>query len=187
MLRNVGPTIAYKLRDAAGQAREYHNYMLPVEPSTASGCSCSACANARRSRSATCAFRPTNRTAIDGLVRMRAALADPDLRAQAVDRYVARAADPSRPAMAEQLHGTATRALALFAGAERAKADAVSAGGWQAIADFMEANVPEADRERACEVLLRILNGVLFDLLNLSREQRRPGRAAAPTRRRRPS
>jgi cytochrome c biogenesis protein len=30
-LRNVGPSVTYKLRDAAGQAREFHNYMLPVE------------------------------------------------------------------------------------------------------------------------------------------------------------
>lgn len=30
-LRNVGPSISYKLRDAAGQAREFHNYMLPVD------------------------------------------------------------------------------------------------------------------------------------------------------------
>ncbi|MFO0490411.1 MAG: cytochrome c biogenesis protein ResB, partial [Curvibacter sp.] len=29
--RNVGPSITYKLRDAAGQAREFHNYMLPVD------------------------------------------------------------------------------------------------------------------------------------------------------------
>src|SRR5262249_42959969 len=30
-LRNVGPSIGYKLRDAAGQAREFNNYMLPIE------------------------------------------------------------------------------------------------------------------------------------------------------------
>ncbi|MDQ5896361.1 MAG: cytochrome c biosis protein, partial [Pseudomonadota bacterium] len=30
-LRNVGPSVVYKLRDAAGQAREYSNYMLPVD------------------------------------------------------------------------------------------------------------------------------------------------------------
>ena len=47
----------------------------------------------------------------------------------------------------------------------------MSAGGWQAIAEFMEANVPEAERERAGAVLVRILNGALFELLNLSREQ----------------
>ena len=42
----------------------------------------------------------------------------------------------------------------------------------------MEANVPEAERERAGEVLVRILNGVLFELLNLSREN--AGLAALP-------
>ena len=30
-LRNVGPSVSYKLRDAAGQAREYNNYMVPVD------------------------------------------------------------------------------------------------------------------------------------------------------------
>ena len=30
-LRNVGPSVSYKLRDAAGQAREYQNYMLPIK------------------------------------------------------------------------------------------------------------------------------------------------------------
>ncbi len=33
-LRNVGPSVSYKLRDAAGQAREFHNYMLPVSWTT---------------------------------------------------------------------------------------------------------------------------------------------------------
>ncbi|OYY91909.1 MAG: cytochrome C biogenesis protein ResB, partial [Polaromonas sp. 28-63-22] len=35
-LRNVGPSVMYKLRDAAGQAREFQNYMLPVKMDTAS-------------------------------------------------------------------------------------------------------------------------------------------------------
>ena len=30
-LRNIGPSITYRLRDAAGQAKEFHNYMQPVE------------------------------------------------------------------------------------------------------------------------------------------------------------
>ena len=57
----------------------------------------------------------------------------------------------------------------------------VSTGGWQAIAEFMEANVPEAERERAGAVLVRILNDVLFEVLNLSREQAGLRRAAEPT------
>jgi cytochrome c biogenesis protein len=35
----------------------------------------------------------------------------------------------------------------------------------------MEANVPKDERERAASVLVRILNDVLFEVLNLSREQ----------------
>ena len=30
-MRNVGPSVSYKLRDASGQAREFNNYMVPVE------------------------------------------------------------------------------------------------------------------------------------------------------------
>ncbi|MDP3825875.1 MAG: cytochrome c biogenesis protein ResB, partial [Polaromonas sp.] len=43
--------------------------------------------------------------------------------------------------------------------------------GLQAISDFMETNVPEGERSRAGEVLVRILNGVLFELVQLTREQ----------------
>ena len=35
----------------------------------------------------------------------------------------------------------------------------------------MEANVPEAERNRAGEVLVRILNGALFELAQMTREQ----------------
>ena len=35
----------------------------------------------------------------------------------------------------------------------------------------MEINVPEAERERAGDVLIRILNGVLFELTQMTREQ----------------
>jgi len=102
---------------------------------------------------------------------MRSALADADTRNRAVERYIAKAVDPKRPEMAEQLRVSAARALALFAGSERAKADATTLGGWQAIAEFMEANVPEAERNRAGEVLVRILNGALFELAQMTREQ----------------
>jgi cytochrome c biogenesis protein len=64
----------------------------------------------------------------------------------------------------------------LFAGAEvaganTAKADGKPTSGLQAISDFMEAKVPEAERQRASEVLVRILNGVLFELAQITREQ----------------
>ena len=96
-----------------------------------------------------------------------------EIRDAAVLRYVAKAAPADKPQMAEQLKLTAQRALGLFAGAERASQakDAAAPGGLQALAQFVEASVPEAERARVSEVLLRIVNGCLFELANLGREQ----------------
>ncbi|MFM8591239.1 MAG: cytochrome c biogenesis protein ResB, partial [Limnohabitans sp.] len=66
---------------------------------------------------------------------------------------------------------SARRALGLFAGLEPVNGQ--SAGGLQALADFMDANVPEAERQRAGEMFVRILNGVLFELDTVAREQAR--------------
>ena len=41
--------------------------------------------------------------------------------------------------------------------------------GRPALSDFMEANVPEADRARAGEVVVRIVNGTLFEVAQIAR------------------
>ncbi len=180
-LRNVGPSITYKLRDAAGQAVEYHNYMLPLE--------------IEGSRMYLLGLRETpsepfrylripadENDAMDGFVRLRAALDDPQMRAQAVRRYATSAVEDGKPELAEALAASAQRALDLFAGVESVKATTAEqavngaaprdvTGGLQAVSAFLEANVPAAERERASEVLVRILNGTLFELLQLSREK----------------
>ena len=178
-LRNVGPSFSYKLRDAAGQAREFNNYMLPVE---LDGQRVFLLGARDRPEQAMRYLRiPADDTDhIDGWLHLREALLDPALRAKAAARYVAIATPADKPQMAPQLTATALRALALFAGAEAAapspkpdvKPDAGTGprGGLQAISDFMETGVPEAERTRISEVLLRILNGSLFELLNLTRE-----------------
>ncbi|MES2533969.1 MAG: cytochrome c biogenesis protein ResB, partial [Pseudomonadota bacterium] len=178
-LRNIGPSIGYKLRDASGQAREYQNYMVPVDTGDGQPVFLLGVRDRPEEPFRYLRVPADAQGSMDGFVRMRAALADPDVRARAVERYIARATDPKRPDLAEQLRVSANRALALFAGTERARPDAQSAGGWQAIAEFMEANVPEAERERAGGVLVRILNDVLFEVLNLSREP--AGLAALPS------
>jgi len=168
-LRNVGPSITYKLRDAAGQAREFHNYMLPVDmgdgvPVFLMGLRDTPAESFRYLR-----VPADDEGNLDGFLRLRAALQNPAGRELAVRRYAAKATDPARPELASQLAASAGRALALFAGAPDAGGKA--GGGLQAISEFMEANVPEAERARAGEVLVRILNGVLFELAQLSREQ----------------
>ncbi|MEO7547665.1 MAG: cytochrome c biogenesis protein ResB, partial [Ramlibacter sp.] len=168
-LRNVGPSITYKLRDAAGQAREFHNYMLPVDmgdgvPVFLMGLRDTPAESFRYLR-----VPADDQGNLDGFLQLRSALQDPGQREQAVRRYAAKATDPARPELAGQLAASAGRALALFAGAPDAGGKA--GGGLQAISEFMEANVPEAERARAGEVLVRILNGVLFELTQLTRER----------------
>jgi cytochrome c biogenesis protein len=168
-LRNVGPSVSYKLRDAAGQAREYNNYMLPVDagdgvPVFLLGMRESPSEPYRYLRP------PADEDGqLDGFLRLRMALADAGLRERAVQRYARKAVDPQRPELTQQLAGSAARALGLFAGLESVRDKKVS--GLQALADFLEANVPDAERARAGEMFVRILNGTLLELDAVAREQ----------------
>ncbi len=168
-LRNVGPSITYKLRDAAGQAREFHNYMLPVDlgdgvPVFLLGMRDTPAENFRYLR-----VPADEDGSMAGFFRLRQALADEKMREQAVLAYARQATDPARPQLAEQLAASTSRALALFAGAEAGPDQ--PGGGLQAVSAFLEAKVPEEERQRAGEVLVRILNGTLFELAQASRQQ----------------
>jgi cytochrome c biogenesis protein len=184
-LQNIGPSVSYKLRDASGQAREFNNYQLPVEIDGQRVLLAGVRDNPNE------AFRylriPVDeQDRIDGWLRLREALLDPAAREQAARRYAKLASPPDNPTTTQQLQVTAQRALGLFAGADK-PADAPAAsgasgaaaapaadfppGGLAALARFIETSVPEAERPRVSEVLLRILNGSLFELTNLSRER----------------
>jgi cytochrome c biogenesis protein len=171
-LRNVGPSISYKLRDAAGQAREFNNYMQPVDmgdgvPVFLLGVRESPSEPFRYLR-----VPVDDQGGLDGFVRMRAALLDPATRAQAVKRYTGHVTDPSKPELAQQLSASASRALAMYAGDGTPPGpNGKPTAGLQAISEFMEANLPESERARAAEVLVRILNGVLFEMAQITRER----------------
>jgi cytochrome c biogenesis protein len=175
VLRNIGPSISYKLRDAAGQAHEFNNYMLPVELDGLRvflvGARDKPDQPLRYLR-----IPADEQDSADSWLRLRAGLLNPALREQAAARYVAASTPVDKVAMKNQLTTTALRTLALFAGAESASLTDKSGkpenpkAGLQAISDFIENTVPLPDRARISDVLLRILNGSLFELLNLTRE-----------------
>jgi len=174
-LRNVGPSVSYKLRDSAGQAREFHNYMLPVKTDPGENSPAVYLLGVRETPSAPFQYLriPVDAEGgMDTFLRLRAALANPAQREMAVKRYASQAIGRDRPELAQQLAASASRALALFAGSgSDANGNGKTTAGLQAISDFMEANVPEAERNRAGEVLVRILNGALFELAQMTREQ----------------
>ncbi len=172
-LHNVGPSFSYKLRDAAGQAREFNNYMLPVELDGhklfLAGMRETPAESFRYLR-----MPADENGSLDGWLRLRQALAQPALRDAAARANAGSATPPTQPQMAEQLQLTAQRALSLFSGAAvtpgEGDKDGVK-GGLPALSRFIESDVPEADRQRVSEVLLRILNGSLFELHQLARER----------------
>jgi cytochrome c biogenesis protein len=167
--RNVGPSITYKLRDAAGQAREFHNYMQPIDLGEGAHVFLLGLRDTPAEPFRYLRIPADAELSKGDFFRLKTALGDAAARARAVDRYVKKAVPPDRADMAAQLKISASRSAALFAGVG-SDGQKLPAGGLQAVADFMQANVPESERERASEVLLRIVNGVLFELLQAARE-----------------
>lgn len=167
-LRNIGPSVSYKLRDSAGQAREYNNYMVPVNldqgvPVFLLGVRDTPAESFRYLRI------PSDADGTMGdFLRLRRALFSPELMQKAAQKYASQAVDTVRPELQQQLQESALRALRLFAGVNL-EGQAQTESGLQAIADFIENNVPEAERSKAGEMLVRILNGSLFALLQEAR------------------
>ena len=166
-LRNIGPSYTFKLRDEAGQAREFNNYMMPIEQQGRwylySG--------TRDSQAE--AFRymriPLD---VEGKAETWFALHDivfdPALRAQLAQRVAARSATGTSAAdngMRDRLTQTVEHTLTLFA--DR---------GYESIGRFIEATVPAPERERAADVFVKIMQGAVWEAWLMTRE--RSGQAA---------
>jgi cytochrome c biogenesis protein len=176
-LRNVGPSVSYKLRDSSGQAREFNNYMLPVKMDAAEFSPAVYLLGVRETPAEPFQYLriPVDAEgSMDTFLRVRAVLADPAEREASVRRYALEALGKDKPELVQQLTASASRALALFAG-DGADPGVTASGkkvsGLPAISDFMETNVPEAERNRASEVLIRILNGVMMDMTQSTRQK----------------
>ena len=181
-LRNVGPSYSYKLRDAAGQAREYNNYMLPAQLDgrwmLLSGM--------RETPGDPFRFLrlPVDEAGgLDEYLRLSAALFDHGLYAEIGRRFARTAgagqrstgagppsagagpesaggAPPMSQTMRTRLEETAERVLETF-----------STRGFASVAEFLESSVPEAEREKAGEIYIRILQGVAWEAWALARER----------------
>jgi len=163
-LRNVGPSIEYRLTDSAGQSHEFHNYMLPMMLDDMDvflvGVRNRPAENFRYLR-----IPADERGSMNEFLRLRALLAEPSARAEAARRF-ARASNP-QGMDPEPLRESAQRALETFA-----------QGGLQAVATFLESNVPQEELPRAAQIVVRLLSAALAELRDLGRE--RAGQAPVP-------
>ncbi len=164
-LRNVGPSIQYKLRDGAGQATEYHNYMLPVDLGDGVPVFLLGMRETPQEPFRFLRAPADEKGNLDGFVRLRAAFLDPAARQAAMARHAARVTDPARPATAQAAALFAQRAVELFL-SEKEPAK----GGLNGMAAFLDANVPQDQREKVSEVLVQAFNGVIFELNQSARQ-----------------
>lgn len=164
-LKNVGPSVQYKLRDRNGQAREYHNYMQPVLVDGAYVF----LAGMRESPADPFRFLriPADENdTVDEWMRLRAAILNPQLRELAAQRYAQRALPDARDAVSAlraQLQASALKGLTIFAG------DGQEAG-YIAVSKFLE-RIPAQDQEKAADIFMKIMNGSMWDLWQIAREK----------------
>ncbi|MEY4598502.1 MAG: hypothetical protein RLZZ445_1299 [Pseudomonadota bacterium] len=160
-LRNVGPSFQYRLRDAQGQAREFSNYMLPLLLDGAWYLLTGVRATPNES------FRymrlPLDADgSVDSHMRLRALLLDERVWPEIARRFARNAVAGS--AVSAQLRGrlteSAERVLQLFA-----------VRGLDSVVQFLEKAIPVADREKAADAYIKVLEGVALEALQLSRER----------------
>lgn len=162
-LKNVGPSIQYKLRDPTGQAREYMNYMqsLQIDGNYVF------LAGMREQPDQPFRYlripADDNDTVVEWM-RLRAALANPALREEAARRYARQAIADSRQTssvLREQLEQSALRGLTIFAGDGKQS-------GFIAVTRFLE-RLPADEQEKAADIFMKILNGSMWELWQAAR------------------
>lgn len=139
--QNVGPTISFKLRDAAGQAHEYVNYMLPLEREGAKFF-----ATGERS-DINAPYRwlmlPADQNnKLDSFMALRATLMQPEKRAQIVQTAVANVNENMRADFKLAVENL----LRQFA-----------EGGYVAINEHIQQNVPAEAQQKTGEIMYQIL------------------------------
>ncbi|MDN7610336.1 cytochrome c biogenesis protein ResB [Burkholderia multivorans] len=178
-LHNIGPSVQYKIRGKDGQAREFNNYMLPVDM------------NGERVFLAGVRASPNDpfrymRIPADGQdsigewMRLRAALEDPAVRAEAAARFAQRSLPGTDASLRARLQDSAQKVLTLFAASDDSVgrgADGQPIGGFQAVATFIDRSVPKAEQEKAANLMLRMLEGSMWEVWQIARE--RAGEPAA--------
>ncbi len=156
-LRNLGPSVEYTITDDSGQAQRFHNYMLPAELDgdrvILAGVAMDNTNNYRYLR-----IPADESSSAVEFMNLRAALADPEARAEAAKRFAQNNAPPGVDGRALEI--SAQRALETFAN-----------GGLEALSRFLEVSVPEQEQARAADVIVRLLGSSVSELRGIARER----------------
>lgn len=156
-MQNVGPSFQYKLRDSAGQAREYQTYMQPIQQDGAwymlSGMRDSPSAQFRFMRIPMDADGKP-----DSWFMIRRQLLDKSRHAELARRFAATAVGQMDASVRSRMEETTRKTLELFA-----------IGGFESLGKFIESTIPEAERDKAADVFIKILEGATWEAWKLAR------------------
>lgn len=155
---NVGPSVTFKVRDTQGQAREYVNYMQPMQLDGnfyfVSGMRGTPQEEFRYLR-----IPADGDLGLQGFVGLKAMMFDKNNHGK-IAGYLSAAAlgeKASDPKMKATFENSVMQLLQAFAD-----------GGYSRIAEMIEKSVPEPEREKAAQTYIRIINAAAFEAYNLS-------------------
>lgn len=147
---NIGPSVVYRIRDKAGQAVEYKNYMLPVKQEEdyfyITGTRTGLEQQYRWLR-----IPADANGSIDTFMALREHLADPAVRKRVIAVSAGGAPENIRGMFTQAVENT----LAIFA-----------KGGYLALNDYLEKNIPPAEQEKMQGFFYQILYGAMNVLLD---------------------
>ncbi|TDR76528.1 cytochrome c biogenesis protein ResB [Paludibacterium purpuratum] len=157
-LKNVGPSIDFKIRDSAGQAREYLTYMAPIQQDGASYL----ISAVRREVSQPFDYLRIpldDQMSIDTFMRLRAALNNPALYGEiaALSGAKAMQGNAISPAMRQEFEASVKWILARFA-----------EGGFEGLQTFLEQHVPADKRAEVAQTYIKILQGAVIDVMTVA-------------------
>lgn len=156
--RNFGPSIQFKLRDNAGQAVEFLNYLAPLYEDD----QLYQLTGSRKEPNAPFRFARIpldNKGDTATFLRLRSTLLNPALFGEIARRTSAKA---------QAGGGISTAAREQFQNVVIGVLERFAAGGFPAIDRFLEEKVPEAQRQTVAQTYLKVLQGAVIDAMDVA-------------------
>ncbi|MES2552694.1 MAG: cytochrome c biogenesis protein ResB [Pseudomonadota bacterium] len=158
---NVGANVTFKVRDTAGQAREYVNYMQPLQLS-GRHYFVSGMRETQQEDFKYLRIPADDDFTMQGFMHLRAVMFDKSAYNEIAHR-LANSSMPAGASNAELRQKFETSILQLLR--------AFNDGGYANIAKVIEAAVPAPEREKAAQTYIKILNSAAIEAYNLGRER----------------
>ncbi|OIR04895.1 cytochrome c biogenesis protein CcsB [mine drainage metagenome] len=154
---NVGPNVTYKLRDAQGQAKEYVNYMQPLQIDGKhyflAGMRETVQEDFRYLR-----IPVDDDLTLNGFMRFRATMLDASKYPEIAHRMASTAIPNNKnAAVNKQFEDSVQQLMRTFA-----------QGGYNQLAKVIEKNVPENDRVVAAQTYIKMIHLAAFEAYNMS-------------------